>query len=173
MKRISFFILTSILLLSSCGKSEKQFDKELSEAYTQMEKTRLTSAYVCSEVSTTWQKPIFDNKTPSGKYCTDFNDALEELYDNFHKTGVTDSIDKWNDKMQSMTSKLTEHPESRKDCYDDFVEIISEVSSFSRMATAPSGNLRSYNQQTNETFENISKKLDQFKIKYGEYLNDK
>ena len=161
------------LLLTSCGKSEKQFDKELSEVYSQMEKTKLTSAFVCSEVSSAWQKAIFDHKTPNGNYCSDFNDALKELYQYFKERGITDSIARWNRNMQEMTKKLNEHPNSRRDCYNEFVEIVSEVSAFSRMATDPSGNLRSYNQLTNEAYENISKKQDQFKIKYGDYLKDK
>ena len=173
MKRILFVLLAGTLLLSSCGKSERQFDKELNEAFTQMEKTKLASALVCAEVSSTWHKAIFDNETPSGKYCSDFNDALKELYQKYSDNGITDSISRWNENLQKKTSKMNEHPASRKDCYNDFVEIVSEVSSFSRMATDPTGNLRSYNQQTNEAYENISKKLDQFKIKYGEYIKEK
>lgn len=174
MKKVTLLLLTGALIVfASCGKSEKQFDKELSEAYSQMEKTKLTSAIICSEVSQAWHKAIFDNKTPNGNYCSDFNEALKELYQNFKESGITDSISKWNKNMQNMTSKLNEHPDSRKDCYNEFVEIVSEVSSFSRMATDPSGNLRSYNQQTNDAYENISKKQDQFKIKYGDYLKNK
>lgn len=72
--------------------------------------------------------------------------------------------------MQVATSKLNDPPSSRKDCYNDFVEIVSEVSSMSRMATDPTGSLRSYNDQVNETAENISKKIDQFKIKYAQFI---
>ena len=172
MKKVLFVLFAGLFLLSSCGKSEKQFDNELSVAFKEMEKTKLSSFIVCSDVSSTWQKAIFDNRTPSGKYCSDFNDALLELYQKYRDNGITDSISKWNKNMQEMTTKLNEHPDSRKDCYNDFVEIVSEVSSFSRMATDPSGNLRSYNQQTNEAYENISKKLDQFKIKYGDYIKE-
>jgi len=171
-KNVYLVLLALFFLLSSCGKSEKQFDKELSVAFKEMEKTKLRSAIVCSDVSSTWHKAIFDNETPSGKYCSDFNDALRELYQKYSDSGITDSISKCNKRMQEMTTKLNEHPDSRKDCYDDFVEIVSEVSSFSRMATEPSGNLRSYNQQTNEAYENISKKLDQFRIKYGDYIKE-
>ena len=170
MKRILFVLLAGTLLLSSCGKSERQFDKELNEAFTQMEKTKLASALVCSEVSSTWHKAIFDDRTPSGEYCSDFNDALKELYQGYSDSGIIDSISRWNNSMLEMTSKLNEHPASRKDCYNDFVEIVSEVSSFSRMATDPTGNLKSYNEQTNEAYDNIAKKLDQFKIKYGEFI---
>lgn len=171
MRKVSFIMLTGVFfLLTSCGKSEKQFDKELSEVYSQMEKTKLTSAFVCSEVSSAWQKAIFDHTPPNGNYCSDFNDALKELYQNFSKSGITDSIAKWNRNMQEMTKKLNEHPDSRKDCYNEFVGIVSEVSSFSRMAADPSGNLRSYNQQINEAYENISKKQDQLKIKYGDFF---
>lgn len=161
-----------LIMMSSCGKSESQFDKELNQAYNVMEKTRFSSALMCDKISSTWNTAIFKNKTPSGKYCSDFNDALTELFENFSESGITDSIRSWNNEMQKLTSKMNDAPNSRKDCYNDFVDIISEVSSFSRMATNPTGNLRSYSEQTNSTYESISKKIDQFKIKYGEYLKD-
>lgn len=173
MRKFMLFLVTAMLIMmSSCGKSESQFDKELNNAYDVMEKTRISSALMCDQISSTWNTAIFKNKTPSGKYCSDFNDALAELFDNFSESGITDSIKNWNNEMQKLTSKMNDAPHSRKDCYNDFVEIISEVSSFSRMATNPSGNYRSYNEQTNSTFENISKKIDQFKIKYGTFLKE-
>ncbi len=171
MRKIMLFMVTLMLILmSSCGKSESQFDKELNKAYAVMEKTRFSSALMCDKISSTWNKAIFDNRTPSGKYCSDFNDALTELFDNFSESGITDSIKNWNNEMQKLTSQMNDAPHSRKDCYNDFVDIVSEVSSFSRMATSPSGNLRSYNEQTTSTFENISKKIDQFKIKYDTFM---
>ena len=70
--------------------------------------------------------------------------------------------------MIENTSKLTPPPSSRKECYDDFVEIVGEVSSFSRMATEPSGSYNSYKEQIEEKAENIAKLVEQFRIKYSE-----
>lgn len=169
MKKIFSLLTACMFFFASCG-NEKQFDENLQVAYQEMGKTFLTSTLVCGQISNTWRTAIFDNKTPSGKYCSDFNDALSELFDNLNESAILDSISSYKNAMQVATSKLNDTPSSRKDCYNDFVEIVSEVSSLSRMATDPSGSLRSYSDQTNETAESISKKLDQFKIKYAEYI---
>lgn len=169
MKKLLFLLTACMMLLSSCN-NEKQFDEDLQVAYGEMTKTLLSSGLVCEGTSNTWRKAIFDNKTPSGKYCSDFNDALEEQFEIYHKSGILDSIASYKNAMQVATSKLNDPPSSRKECYDDFVEIVGEVSSLARMATDPTGNLRSYSEQVNETAENISKKLDQFKIKYAQFI---
>lgn len=168
-KKILFLLTGCMFLFASCS-NEKQFDEDLQKAYKEMAKTFLASGLVCGQISDTWRSAIFDNKTPSGKYCSDFNDALSELFDTYRKNGILDSISSYKNAMQVATSKLNDPPSSRKNCYNDFVDIVSEVSSLSRMATDPTGNLRSYNDQINETAENISKKLDQFKIKYAEFI---
>ena len=171
MKTIIYLLLASVILLASCGK-EKKFDESLKVAYQKMGKTTLISTLVASQISDTWRTAIFDNKTPSGKYCSDFNEALSELMNTYHESGIMDSVAKYKEEMLTATSKLNNPPSARKDCYDDFVAIVGEVSSLSRLATDPSGNLRSYSDQLNETAENISKKIDQFKIKYSEFIND-
>lgn len=169
MKKILFLLTACIFFFASCS-NEKKFDEDLQVAYQEMAKTMLTSSIVCSQTANTWRTAIFDNKTPSGKYCSDFNDALSELFDTYRETGILDSISNYKNAMQVATSKLNDPPSSRKECYNDFVDIVSEVSSMSRMATDPTGNLRSYNDQVNETAESISKKLDQFKIKYAQFI---
>lgn len=169
MRKLLFLLTVCMFFLASCS-NEKQFDEDLQVAWQEMGKTFITSAMVCSQTADTWRTAIFDDKTPSGKYCSDFNDALKEQFDTYRESGVLDSISSFKNAMQVATSKLNDPPSSRKDCYNDFVEIVSEVSSLSRMATDPSGNLRSYNDQMNETTENISKKLDQFKIKYAQFI---
>ena len=169
MKKISFLLTACMFIFASCS-NDKQFDENLQVAYQEMDKTMMTSSIVCSQTERTWSTAIFDRKTPSGKYCSNFNDALSELFDTYHESGILDSLSNYKDRMQVATSKLNNPPSSRKDCYNDFVEIVSEVSSFSRMASDPSGSLKSYNEQTNEAAESISKKLDQFKIKYAEFI---
>ena len=169
MKKILILLTSCMFFFASCS-NEKQFDEDLQVAYQEMGKTFLTSTLVCGQIADTWRTAIFDNKTPSGKYCSDFNDALKEVFDSYRENGILDSISSYKNAMQVATSKLNDPPSSRKDCYNDFVEIVSEVSSMSRMATDPTGSLRSYNDQVNETAENISKKIDQFKIKYAQFI---
>jgi hypothetical protein len=72
--------------------------------------------------------------------------------------------------MIENTSLLTPPPTSRKECYDDFLEIVDVVSAISRMATDPTGSFSSYSEEAKERVETIAKLIDQFKIKYSVYL---
>lgn len=164
-----FLIISFLIFFVSCG-NEKKFDKNLQAAYLAMGKTTMASQIVCSQTSSSWRKAIYDHETPSGKYCSDFNVALKELFEKYKEVGLLDSISKYKKEMEDATSKLNNPPNSRKDCYNDFIAIIGEVSSFSRMATDPTGSLQSFNNSVHETSENISKKIDQFNIKYSEFL---
>lgn len=164
-------MIASTMLFASCGQ-EKKFDKNLQEAYKELQITFYASAVSCDRISKTWYTAIYDHKTPSGAYCSDFNDALKELMESFDRYGLNDSIYKHKKNMEEATSRLNNPPSSRKDCYNEFVGIVSETSSFSRMATDPSGNLRSYAENKSNAYETITKMLDQFKIKYSEFLGD-
>lgn len=172
MKKTVFFIVSCIFFFASCGQ-ENKFDNNLREAFKEQNITFYASVLAVDEISSTWSKAIYDNRTPSGKYCSDFNEALEELYKSFEDYGITDSISKHKKNLESLASKLNNPPSTRKDCYDDFIELVSETNSFARMATNPSGSLRSYADQKNSSYERISKMIDQFKIKYGTIIEKK
>ena len=166
MKKITFLLMFFIVLFTSCGK-EKSFDENLRKAMLSLGYTLGYSAEACGEIGQTWYAAIYDDKTPSGKYCSDFNDALNETYESLKKSGKIDSIYFYKNELIENTSKLTPPPSSRKECYDDFVEIVGEVSSFSRMATEPSGSYNSYKEQFEEKVENITRLVEQFRIKYS------
>ena len=151
MKRELFLLMVSVILFTSCG-GEKKFDQNLQSAYSKMEKVLVHSTIICDQTSKTWRKAIYDNRTPSGKYCSDFNDALSELYTIFKSAGITDSIALYKKELEEATSLLNNPP------------------TMARMATDPTGSLSSYNNTINTTAENISKKIDQFKIKYTAFL---
>ena len=72
--------------------------------------------------------------------------------------------------MDAATSELADPPTSRKDCYNDFLNVVRDISELSRCATNPSGSFRSYNEKINELVERILKEIDQFSIKYGKYI---
>lgn len=162
--------MATIVLLASCGK-EKTFDENLQKAWESVGKTLVYSGEVYDDIHRTWHTAIYDNKTPSGEYCYDFNDALKELSETLKESGKIDSIYFYKNEMIKNTSLLTPPPSSRKDCYDDFLEIVEVVSSISRMATEPSGSFRNYSEEGKEKVETITKLVDQFIIKHSAYIN--
>lgn len=157
-------------LMVACGKSEKQYDDELRQGYVMMMKTMLGNAALNDVVCNTWSKAIFDKVTPSGRYCDDFNEALEELIDSLDAHEIREYIQSTNDSMLLYANRLKDPPTSRKNCYDDFVDMVSDVSTLTRNATKISGSLSDYRSNNHELFDKIAKKNDQFKIKYGDIL---
>lgn len=169
MKNITFLLIATTFLLTSCGK-ENTFDENLRKAWKSVRQTLVHSGETCDDIYRTWHTAIYDHKTPSGEYCSDFNDALDEMYESLKKSGKIDSIYFYKNEMIENTSLLTPPPTSRKECYDDFLEIVDVVSAISRMATDPSGTFNSYSEESKERVETIAKLIDQFKIKYSVYL---
>lgn len=172
MKKLLSLLMLSIIMMTSCENTD-QFDSDLRYAYLEATATYGISGLVTSLISETWQKAIFENKTPSGRYCSDFNKALEELMDTMRVHNTLEQIHTLKDQMQRATSKLNDPPSSRQKCYDDFVSIVSDINALTRLATSPNGSLSSYRASVNETTENISKKIDDFNIKYSNYLGTK
>ena len=171
MKKITFLLMATLVLMASCGK-EKSFDENLQKAWKSARKTLIHSGEVCDDIYKTWHTAIYDHETPSGEYCSDFNDALNEKFESLKESGKIDSIYFYKNEMIDNTSILTPPPSSRKECYDDFLEIVDVVSSISRMATDPSGSFSSYSEEAKEKVETIAKLVDQFKIKYSAYLKE-
>lgn len=167
---IFFVAVWAMASMSSCGGDEAEFDKKLQTAFNEMEKTNSLSIHMCAETIIAWGDAIYKDVTPSGKRCNDFNEALDEVFSSFRDTGLYDSLEIYKKNMEIATSKLNNPPSSRKECYDDFVNIVSEVSSFSRMADNPYGNYKSFESEARNKLENIAKDVDNFKIKYAEYI---
>jgi len=160
---IGFFILTS------CNNKEKEFDENLRVAYTQLVKSLVTSTDVCEQVSTTWYNAIQNRRTPSGKYCNDFNEALDELFTSLRQNGVIDELKAQSIGLIETASLLVNPPDSRKECYDDFVELVSIAKQLNRKASDPSGTYRSYNDEVHELAQELTEEFDKFRIKYSQF----
>lgn len=91
MKKI-FLLLTVSVLLFSCDKAEKEFDKKINNASTASYFILMQNAIIYDQVVNAWNDAIFKNVTPSGKYCSDISEAIEELTDSIQKYELDDKI---------------------------------------------------------------------------------
>ena len=154
----------------SCDNSESAFDEELRHGYVLLIQAMYGNAFVYDEIKGTWHKAIYDNESPSGKYCDDFNVEIGEIVDSLDAYDLRNETKRYSDSLLMVASHLNSPPSSRKDCYDDFVSIVSDVSKLTRSALYPSGSLQEYRDKNGELFDTIAAKLDKFKIKYGTLL---
>ncbi len=178
MKRIKIWnilllAIMMMLLVVSCGKSESDFDEELGRGYILIAKTMYGNSIVYDEISHAWYEGIHKDITPSGKHCRDFDEALKEIVDTLDAYNVRKETKQYNDSLLEIASQLNSPPSGRKECYDDFVDIVSDVSTLNRSALDPSGSYNDYTQRNKALFDSIAKKLDKFRIKYGSILPKK
>ena len=166
MRKIIPLLFSIVLLCASCVR-EAEFDDNFNTAYNNMGDALVLGITMAEEISQVWYKAIFENKMPNGRYCSDYNDALKELFATYKETGKLDSLETLRTNMQVSVSKLNNPPSSRVECYNDFVEIVSDVNTICRMASMPTGALFPYRTQLNETEQRILKNVDDFKIRYS------
>lgn len=170
MKKMFILVTIGSIIFTSCGKSEKEFDEKLNAAEVNIMTTMLMDAVVHDAVLNAWHDAIYKNRTPSGKYCDDINDALKEVKDSITHYKMDEKARENNERLLQLASEMASPPSSRKDCYEDFIEIVTEVSTLTRTTLDISGSYKTYSQKTGELFDEISKKRDQFTIKYGSLL---
>lgn len=168
MKKILFYILTMVLVLSSC--STKKYDEKLCKGFSVVSEIVAFSALVCDETSSTWSTAIYDNKDSHGRYCSDFNKALRILREDLEEVGVLDTISSKKNTLNTIAKELVKYPNSRKDAYNDFIELVTDVNSFADLAIDPEGSLTSYRADVNALASSIKKQMDAFELKYGDFL---
>ena len=165
MKKLTLFFIGICCLLCSCSNVD-EYDKKMSEAMENALVTAGLSEYVCNKTSDVWHKAITTHFDSHGNRCSDFNQALRVLYEDLSNAGTYDKINDYKKKMNDLSKELSKFPESRKDVYNEFVDMITNVNAFAKLATEPEGSLQSYNQEIRQISNNITKAFDTFKIKY-------
>ena len=168
MKKILFTILVMALLFSSCGT--KSYDAKLSKGFEMTDVLSSLSTLVCSETAGIWHTAIYDNRDSHGNYCSDFNDALSIWHNDLEKIGILDTIINKKSDLNIIAKELVKCPKNRKDAYDDFIELVTDVNAFADLAVDPEGSLTSYNSATKDLAARIKKQIDAFELKYGDFL---
>ena len=133
MKKTIILLVSSLLLLCSCGK-EKKFDALFADAVDTALETAVLSEKVCNETKSAWSTAIYDHRDPNGDICSDFNDALDVLHENIEKKGTYDEIEEKKSALNSMAKGLSGCPGSRKEAYNELIAFITDINAFANLA---------------------------------------
>lgn len=163
MKKI-LTILFAALLFYGC--SNKKYQENLDEAIKYMEKITGASAAISNSYIDTWRTAIYDHEY-NGEYCSDFNEAIAK-----HRVFILSS-DTFKElivnmaKADSLINELRDYPSSYKEAFDEIVSIYADVDAMYESAKQPDGSLSSYSEKTMHSYDNTSKRIKAFKIKYS------
>lgn len=168
-KRNLLFVLLSLIMLTAC-QSKKSYHKKVNEVYIKALLVASLSESEASTVAKIWSDAIFDKKDEDGSYCYDFNDALSRHADKVHN--LRKALRTQTDSLAIYAADLKDYPKDCESEYNDLIDIISSVTSLTRMATDPSGSLSSYRDSYREVDDDVARKFDSFKIKHADVLKD-
>ena len=156
------------LVFSSCGT--KKIDENITKAFVSAQICYGTSEAVIEKTTRVWSNAIYDHVDSRGNYCYDFNTALSRLFSEYKENEIFAPIDEYQEELKLAVSSLSKAPKSRKEAYDDLLQITTEINMLCDMTESPDGSLQSYREQSRDLLFSIKKKLDAFELKYGEFL---
>lgn len=169
---ILFSCTLIVLVFASCNKTAK-FDETLKSGCYYATLTAEGSRLMVGNTVSVWNKAIFDHEDGHGRYVSDFNEALRTLYKDYKTSGALDSISLYKHNLDSIAGEMVNPPSDRKDAYDDFIAMVTEINSLYRMATEPDGSLQNYARNASEQLDKVRKSIDEYGMKYSKIIKKK
>lgn len=166
-KLLGVLFCALVALLCGCGNGEKveRYDKTLKEAYKTVKDMNMESKYLADLAATEWRMDLSSGKDP--------NDSMEEFFGSGAGKVFADGIKLDKQRIDSINKILSDTPDERKDSYNDFVSLVSEVTAYADLATNPSGNLFQYSNSVAEYKLKCTQLIEQFSLKYSSILTNK
>ena len=169
MKKILFVLLSCSLLLASCGK-EKDFDENLTVAFTEMLKMWDVSTKTYEKLNKAVTEATIKDMLISYKHHRNVDEAMAELTDSLQKSGIKDSMQLYRKNFDASVGKLTDPPSSRKECYDEFVELMVDFNNFYRKYFEHFESNFFNSEEIEKDEEAFMEKVDKFQFKYAKYF---
>lgn len=164
MRRTLYFIL---LVLLCFGCDYEAYRMKLTNTIEEIGLAKTLCAVVIDSYKNVWNTAIED-KTYEGHYCNDYNKALSMHY---KKIQSLDSFKKLTEnvlKIEQSVKELKDYPSKYKDAYNELVDIFTDLNELYNYADSPQGSLITYSSKTFDLYQQLTKKIKEFKIKYTE-----
>ncbi|MCY8958239.1 hypothetical protein [Bacillus atrophaeus] len=142
------------------------YSKKEESLVTDMTSLGVSSEEIINEVETTWHDVIFnDLHKVNGKYVSDFNDALVQLYLGYEDEGKISDLEDTQETIEKQIKSMKNHPSEFDDNYDYLLEIYKNVKQLSDLAIEPKGSLETYKQEALDTDNATSSAMDDYDLK--------
>jgi hypothetical protein len=118
---------------------------------------------LCNLTSQVWRNAIYEDRSsetdkytrPDGYFVSDFNVALDNLYDDSSTKDTIAKIISNQVEVKELIKTLQAPPEGLEKCYDTVTEFYTAYKGFTDLAINPTGSLQSFNETVNERKSNL------------------
>lgn len=164
-KLLGFLFCALVVAVCSCSGNEKEkvYDQNLKFAFERAKWSNTQCGHLTDLAISNWNMAL-----SSGN---DANAAIKALYGEGVGKSFADGINLDKQRIDSIAKLLSDTPYDRKDSYNDFITLVSELNTLSELALKPYGSLYQYSNNVSQQKMKVSKLLDQFSMKYANILN--
>ncbi len=191
-KKYLFLVAGIIVILSAAfivfnSIRNENYEKNVKVCQENIYKLYFMSTLAASDIQTTWQEYIFDDKKymdkKTGKfysspydlpadadeqYCYDFNDAIVAKVSFLQNRKAFVTMDSLYTATKNLLKELTPAPKKYKDLHEDINELFHTAEAMYNCAILPQGNLQSYTSSINELYTEYTKQSSKVDIIIGE-----
>lgn len=164
-KLFGFLFCAFVGLVCGCGGNgkEKVYDRNLRFAFDRVKWSNTQCGHLTDLALATWNNAINNGGDITSAVSSSMSEGAAKSF--------ADGIKLDNQRIDSVAALLSDVPDSRRDCYNDFVTLASEQKAYSELALKPSGNILQYSNNVAQQKMKVSQLLSQFSMKYANILN--
>lgn len=165
-KLLGFLFCALVVAICGCrGNKAKvvKYDKDMKEAFETAQNMNKYCGYLSDLSVVEWSNELRSGKNP--------NEGMSEFLGSGTAKVFADGIKLDKQRIDSLNKILTDAPEERKEAYNDFVALVSEINSYADLAMKPSGSLIQYSGNVANHKSKSSQLIEQFSMKYASILN--
>lgn len=166
-KLLGILFCALVVAVCGCGGNEKEnvYDQNLKFAFEKVKWSNTQCGHLTDLAVSNWNMAL-----GSGN---DANAAIKALCGEGVGKSFADGIKLDKQRIDSVAKLLADTPDDRKDSYNDFITLVSELNTLSGLALKPSGSLYQYSNNVSQQKMKVTQLLDQFSMKYANILNEK
>ncbi len=157
-------------------RRRNEYSKKLEQVTYTMLSGAADAESCCNLIRQVWSNAIYEKKDnatdkytkPNGYFVADFNDALDNLYEDSDFQEQVNNIRENQEIVRSLIKELVNPQEEFKEAYEILVECYDTYLVFTKMAVNPSGSLNTFT----DDFDDADTKFMHCYDRMGIYLPD-
>ena len=157
-------------------KVSEEYESNLNAVAYSMLEDAATAEECGNLINSVWYNAIFEKSDdttdkytkPNGSFVSDFNDALQALFNDSDFSSDISEIESGQDTVQEYMKKLKNPPDQYKDAYAAISEMYDAYLSLTNLVIDPSGNLQTYSSNFSDADSEMVNSYNSTKV----YLED-
>ncbi len=172
----------------SNNKAEKNYQQTYNEYISNLRQVQILmisggsdAEKMCNLTARVWSNAIYEKRDdetdmytrPDGFFVSDFNDALQNLWDDSDIENTLAGIESNQDSVKAMMKKLQNPPEKLDKCYDTVSDLYESYKVLTDLAVNPTGNYTTFTSNKSNAVSDFMASYEKLDSQIPEKIEEK